>query len=258
MNSETPYRGRHVVLQRCYGDQLWTNYTKLVSDWWQEIHHLGAGNFTHFPKLYVYLYMCIILFAFNSVISRLSVLALIRFWLLTSCVNLIKFHIIWLLYCCFIALPCIRVRKKKILKAYRSALYERVMFIILRILHLRHMSTVPFFFFFAPLLSFPSLDHYSPIPSTLSPPPTEPSVGRPQKKVTWASALKGQPHAPLQIFHLIKYTSIVSHTCEAALTWAKVTVTRVIFNLLFEAGNCVFRATVLMRVDGQEGTSLWK
>ena len=44
-----------------------------------------------------------------------------------------------------------------------------------------------------------------------------PGNGRPQK-VTWAPVLKGQPHAPLQIFHLIKYASIVSHTCEAALT----------------------------------------
>lgn len=77
-----------------------------------------------------------------------------------------------------------------------------------------------------------------------------PELAGPKKKTTWAPALKGQPHAPLQIFHLIKYTSIVSHTCEAAFTWAKVIVTRVIFNLLFEAGNRVFRATVLMREDG--------
>lgn len=201
--------------------------------------------------------MCIILFAFNSVISRLSVLGLIRFWLLTSCVNLIKFHIIWLLYCCFIALPCIRVRKKKYSKHIAQP-FMKELCLLSYVFYICVTCPLFLFIFFAPLLSFPSLDHYSPIPSTLSPPPTEPGVGRPQKKVTWASALKGQPHAPLQIFHLIKYTSIVSHTCEAALTWAKVTVTRVIFNLLFEAGNCVFRATVLMRVDGQEGTSLWK
>lgn len=107
----------------------------------------------------MYLCIYIILFVFNSsAISRSSVLPLIRFWLLTSCVKLIKFHIIWLLYCCFIALPCIRVRKK-MLKAYRSALSERVMFIILRILHLRHMSTVlfvsspPFFPIFGPLFT---------------------------------------------------------------------------------------------------------
>lgn len=42
-------------------------------------------------------------------------------------------------------------------------------------------------------------------------------IGQPEK-VTWSPALKGQPHAPLQIFHLIKYTSVVSHTYEAALT----------------------------------------
>lgn len=57
----------------------------------------------------------------------------------------------------------------------------------------------------------------------------------PAQKVTWAPAVKGQPRAPLQIFlsHPIKYTSTVSHTCEAALTWAKVTMTDVIFNLVF-------------------------
>lgn len=143
----------------------------------------------------------------------------------------------------FIALPC----RKKVLKAYRSALYD--LCLLTYIFYI--CVTCPLLLFFPPLLAFPSLGHYSLIPSALSPLPTEPGVGRPQKKrVTWAPALKGQPHAPLQIFHLIKYTSIVSRTCEAALTWAKVTVTHVIFNLLFGAGNCVFRATVLMRGDG--------
>ncbi len=50
---------------------------------------------------------------------------------------------------------------------------------------------------------------------------------------------KGSHMHHCKSFSLIKYASIVSHTCEATLTWAKVTMTDAIFNLLFWTGNSV-------------------
>lgn len=80
--------------------------------------------------------------------------------------------------------------------------------------------TCPLFLFFPPSSPFFPISGplFTDSQRASSAADSAPELASPKKKVTWASALKGQPHAPLQIFHLIKYTSIVSHTCEAALT----------------------------------------